>query len=143
MTRQQILKEYREKTASTENIIGFSHKGIVYAVRTKKIYPRYLKEDRASRGQGKSIRLNIVKEIKKSLLRQAFPVGTTKELTGNGYNRGENFERLVFRYYGKEWKKDSTKFTKAGDIQIDGIEVQIKFHRATITNETILKRARE
>ena len=141
MTGQRILKEYRAKTASTENILGFTHKGMVYAVHVKKIYPRYLKEDKASRGQGKSLRLNIVKEVKQSLLKTAFIVGTVKELTENGYNRGENFERLIYRYYKREWKKDNTKFTIAGDIQIDGKEIQIKFHRATITNEKTLKRA--
>ena len=142
MTKQTMLKQYRQTTAANSYIIGFGYKGLVYAVQVKALYPRYLKEDKASRGQGKSLRLSIVKDIKQSLLKKAFVVGTTKELNGNGYNKGENFERLIYRYYGKEWKKDNTKYTEAGDIQIDGTEVQIKFHRATITNEMILKRVR-
>ena len=37
--------------------------------------------------------------------------------------------------YYDEWEKDNVPFTEAGDIEVNGIAYQIKFEKATFTNE--------
>ena len=54
------------------------------------------------------------------------------------YNKGEIFEKLVTEQYGQEWEKDSVPFTKAGDIEINGIAYQIKYEAANFTTEKTL-----
>ena len=63
-----------------------------------------------------------------------------KKVGGNGRsNRGLALEKLITEYFGQEWHADSKKFTESGDITINGIEYQIKTHKATFTNETKLR----
>jgi hypothetical protein len=54
------------------------------------------------------------------------------------YNKGEIFEKLVTEAYGQEWVKDNIPFTEAGDIEVDGHAYQIKYEKATFTNEKSL-----
>ena len=55
------------------------------------------------------------------------------------HNKGENFEReLTERWTAERWVKDSVPFTVAGDIRIDGVEIQIKLDGAELTNEKSL-----
>ena len=66
------------------------------------------------------------------------------ELVANTkYNRGEIAEKLVTEYMGQEWKKDNVPFTEDGDITIDGVAYQIKFEKATFTNEKALANLRK
>jgi len=63
-----------------------------------------------------------------------------KEVGGNGRsNRGLALEKLITEYFGQEWKADSKCFTECGDININGVEYQIKGHKATFTNEEKLR----
>jgi hypothetical protein len=56
------------------------------------------------------------------------------------YNKGEMFEKAVTEYYGQEWQKDNVPFHKAGDINVGGVEIQIKFEKAALaTSKTIEK----
>ena len=65
-------------------------------------------------------------------------LGTSAILNDNKYNRGKCFEKFVFEINSQIWKKDSTPFNVAGDIEIAGKQVQIKFDGAELTNEKIL-----
>ena len=56
------------------------------------------------------------------------------------YNRGEVFEKLITEYFGQTWVKDNIPYTEAVDIEVDGIAYQIKFEKATFTNEKTLAR---
>jgi hypothetical protein len=56
------------------------------------------------------------------------------------YNKGEIFEKLVTENFGQEWTKDNVPFTKGGDLTVNGIAYQIKFEKATFTNEKTLAR---
>ena len=42
--------------------------------------------------------------------------------------------------YGQTWTKDNVPFTAGGDIEVDGIAYQIKYEKATFTNEKTLAR---
>lgn len=71
----------------------------------------------------------------KVLCSKEFFETTAKE---SKYNKGEIFEKLVTEYFAQEWTKDNIPFTEAGDIEINGKAYQIKFEKATFTNEKTL-----
>ena len=57
------------------------------------------------------------------------------------YNKGECFERVITETLtGETWVKDSVPFNVAGDITLNGEQVQIKFDGAELTNERTLMR---
>lgn len=56
------------------------------------------------------------------------------------YNKGEIFEKMVTEYFNQEWKKDNVPFTEDGDLTVNGKAFQIKFEKATFTNEKTLAR---
>ena len=61
--------------------------------------------------------------------------------TEDRYNKGERFERIITeRLTGETWVKDSIPFTDAGDIELDGRQIQIKLTDAELTNEKTLER---
>lgn len=130
--------------AYTHNYIwGFTLNHVVYmATTTSEVMPYVTCLDKASRGQGYSLRFKPNKEQKMFLMPNAQPLcseeyfeelfATTK------YNRGEIFEKLVTEKFGQVWVKDNIPFTQAGDIEVEGIAYQIKFQKATFTNEKAL-----
>ena len=76
-------------------------------------------------------------------------LSATAELIGSedllmkdsAHNKGENFEReLTERWTSETWVKDSIPFWVAGDIRVDGVEVQVKLDGAELTNERTLGR---
>ena len=83
-------------------------------------------------------------DIKVYMLQFAKPLCSTKffdeTVTATKYNKGEVFEKMVTESYGQEWKKDNVPFTEDGDLTADGIAYQIKFEKATFTNEKSLHR---
>lgn len=56
-----------------------------------------------------------------------------------GNNKGKAFEKLVTEFYNQVWTADNTPFYVSGDININGVEYQIKTHKATFTNEKTLQ----
>jgi hypothetical protein len=61
------------------------------------------------------------------------------------YNRGEIFEKLVTeQMFGQVWEKDNVPYTDGGDVESDGIAWQVKFEKASFTNEkTMLNMQKE
>ena len=108
--------------------------------------------DKASRGAGYSLRFKPTLNEKymlmangatplcsdrrfNAMLKETYINNKSKEVN---YNRGEVFEKLVTEYAGQEWEKDNIPFTEAGDLDWNGIAYQIKFEKATFTNEKSL-----
>lgn len=57
------------------------------------------------------------------------------------YNKGDHFERAVKELLtGEEWHKNKDPFWTGGDVRINGVEVQVKFNSAELTNENTLQR---
>lgn len=136
-----------DRHAYTHNyIFGFTYRHNVYMVKADaSVLPYIMKLDRASRGQGMALRFKPDKEQKTLLL----TMGATllcSEMYFNDvygackYNRGEVFEKLVTEFFGQEWEKDNVPYTEAGDIEVKGIAYQIKYEKATFTNEKSLSR---
>ena len=105
---------------------------------------RYMKIDRASEARGgfAKLRIKLTRTQKAELLRMATQCGTVEDLTKmDKYNKGENFERIITELLtGEKWVKDSVPFNVAGDIVVNGENIQIKFDGAEITNERLLKK---
>jgi hypothetical protein len=56
------------------------------------------------------------------------------------YNKGEIFEKLITEMNGQTWTKDNADFWKDGDLTVNGKSFQIKYEKATFTNEKTLAR---
>lgn len=141
MNKTTMIREYHKLSAADYYIIGFELDGYVYAVKQKRIYSKYLKADRESTKNGGAniLRLTLTKKQKQALAKKLLPIATIEEME-NIKNRGEWFESLIHKIYGQSYKKDITRFDKCGDIEIDGMQVQLKFERATVANERTIKK---
>ncbi|MCD8201876.1 MAG: hypothetical protein LUD47_07420 [Clostridia bacterium] len=146
MTANTMIRNYRAYSAADRYIIGYLDNHNVYMVETDKIMPRFLHMEKASQknGGGYSLRLRITKDRKQELKNQN-PVclGSEMILKSTLYNRGEMFEKAVTEYLGQTWTKDNKPFYKGGDIETKDHSYQVKFDGATVTTESVLKRARQ
>lgn len=149
MTNKEVIKKmlqdcYNNKAFTDKYILGFCLDGVIYAVVCNRdMVDRVTCLDRASRGQGYSLRFKPNKAQKMLLMGGAWAICSEKlfndMVAGSRYNRGEIFEKLVTEFYGQAWEKDNVPFTIDGDITVDGVAYQIKFEKATFTNEKALK----
>ena len=141
-----LITRYNKLAYTHNYIFGFFFNGNVYMVEaTAEILPYILKLDKASRGQGYSIRFSPNKEQKTFLLSKGANLICSKEyfdtcVATSKYNKGEIFEKMITEYFGQEWEKDNVPFTDGGDLETSGIAYQIKFEKATFTNEKTLAR---
>lgn len=149
---KMMIDRYNAIAYTHKYIFGFEYKKVVYMVfADKDIMPYICKIDNAGRNCGKSLRFVPKTPQKIMLLPMATPlcsikyfneVKNTPYINKKGketyYNRGEIFEKIVTEHFGKIWEKDKIPFTEAGDIEIDSIPYQIKYQRATFTNEATL-----
>jgi hypothetical protein len=54
-------------------------------------------------------------------------------------NRGQIFENMVIKAWnGKPVGGKNAKFTDCGDMVVDGVHYQVKFNKATFTDEKTL-----
>lgn len=144
----EMLAEYDTLSFTHEYIFGFAEKGTIYmVVADSKVLPLVCTLDCASRSQGYALRFKPTK-AQKNLLKMynIRPLCSTEyfeaQVNGSQYNRGEIFEKLVTELFGQKWVKDNVSFTKDGDITVNGIAYQIKFEKATFTNEKTLAKMR-
>lgn len=143
--RISFIARYNAIAFTHNYIFGFIYKGTVYMVcTTSQLLPYLLTLDTSSRGTGYSLRFKPTKEQKLFLLTHAKALCSERYFNAlvaeSKYNRGEIFEKLVTERYGQRWVKDNVPFTEAGDIEINGVAYQIKFEKATFTNEKSLAR---
>lgn len=142
----KMIKFYDGHAGAHVYIWGFTFNHNVWFVMTSNHELEHvLKLDLASRGAGYALRFKPNKDIKTYLLSLGAQVLCSVEffesLVENSiYNRGEIFEKLVTEHFGQEWKKDNIPFTEQGDINVDGMEIQIKYEKATFINEAQIAR---
>lgn len=140
MERMEMFGYYEKFNKAEKYIIGFSHKGMVYMETVDHLNPDMVTLESASKNQGTSLRFRPRSAHKAEMLMKAICLGTLEMLIDEKYNKGEMFEKAVTEYYGQEWQKDNVPFHKAGDINVDGVEIQIKFEKAALaTSKTIEK----
>jgi hypothetical protein len=146
MTRNEMIARYNALAAATAYIVGFVLDGLLYYTMSAHIADEFLKLDRMSskRGGWAKIRVKLTASDRKGLVMggKAVLIGSAELLnTTDKYNKGERFERIITETLtGETWVKDSVPFNVAGDITLNGEEVQIKFDGAELTNEKTLMR---
>lgn len=147
MTRENMIRMYALLAAAHKYIVGFTCAGyLYYTVYTGMIADAALKLDKASskRGGFAKIRVRLNNTLKAAILNsgKAVCIGPETLLdTNDRYNKGERFERIITEMLtDTEWKKDNVPFNAAGDINVNGEEIQIKLDGAELTNERILEK---
>lgn len=143
MTAETMKALYNALSASHLYILGFMVQNILYyATMDFEKLAGFMKMDRMSTAKGgwAKLRVKLTTAQKAELLKIATRCGTVEDLTRmDKYNKGENFERIITELLtGEKWVKDSVPFNVAGDIVLNGENVQIKFDGAEITNERLL-----
>lgn len=142
----EMLNKYNRISFTHNYIFGFYFKKNVYYIYiTAEILPFILTLDKASRGQGYGLRFSPNNEQKVLLLSKGAKLLCSKEyfdstVENSKYNKGEIFEKMVTENAGQTWTKDNLPFTMGGDVIINNIPYQVKFEKATFTNEKILAR---
>lgn len=145
MTMTEMMNAYNARSASHTYALGFVANGALYAVKLSFAeLSRFFKLDRASskRGGFAKIRIKLTSADRAELSQTAERIGTADLLTADtAHNKGENFERVLTELWTAEtWVKDSVPFWVAGDITVNGEQVQVKLDGAELTNEKILAR---
>jgi hypothetical protein len=145
MTKTEMINRYNALSASHVYALGFVHAGNLYAQKLSFAeLSNFFKLDRASskRGGFLKIRIKLTAADRATLSATAELIGSADLLEKDtAHNKGENFEReLTERWTSETWVKDSIPFNVAGDIVVNGENVQIKLDGAELTNEKILAR---
>ena len=140
-----LIDRYNHIAYTHEYIWGFEYKGNIYmAITDSSVMAHICKLDKASRGCGYALRFCPTTDQKLALLPNATLLCSKKYFeeayAASKYNRGEIFEKMVTEYFGQEWHKDTVPFWEAGDITLDGKEVQIKLDSATLMNTKHLEK---
>jgi hypothetical protein len=145
MTMTEMMNAYNARSASHTYALGFVEAHNLYAVKLNfEELSRFFKLDRASskRGGFAKIRIKLTSKDRAELSENAELIGAESLLTADPtHNKGENFEReLTERWTSETWEKDSVPFWVAGDLRVDGVEIQVKLDGAELTNERTLGR---
>ena len=143
MTMNEMVILYARKSAAHKYALGFVYEGKLYVVVLSFAeLSRFFKLDRASskRGGFAKIRIKLTAKDRAELSAKAELLGAEDLLMKDAkHNKGENFEReLTERWTAETWVKDSVPFYVAGDIRVDGVEIQVKLDGAELTNEKVL-----
>ena len=145
MTAETMIREYHSHSAAATYALGFLHDHSLFAVKLGfEELAKFFKLDHTSakRGGYAKIRIRLTAEDRAELSAKAERLGAEDLLTKDAkHNKGENFEReLTERWTNESWVKDSVPFWVAGDIRVNGVEIQVKLDGAELTNErTIAK----
>jgi hypothetical protein len=145
MTMTEMMNAYSARSAAHTYALGFAHAGRLFVAKLSfSQLSAYFKLDRASskRGGFAKIRIKLTAKDRAELSATAEMLGAESLLTADtAHNKGENFEReLTERWTSEAWVKDSVPFWVAGDIRVNGEEIQVKLDGAELTNEKTLAR---
>lgn len=136
---------YTAHTGADEYWFGFVVDHLLYVVphMTLDALRPFFRMEKASTSKGGmwKIRLRARANELRELTKTAILLGSENLLTTEK-NKGDALEKvLAERFAEEQWTKhDSTEFFLAGDLLIDGKQVQVKFNGATLTDEKVLRR---
>lgn len=145
MSENEKIKFYLEKY---ENLNGancyeiyFIANHELYKIELKKLEDDIVKIARESSKKGgyEKLRLYIPSRKKQEWLKsgKARRIGKEEKLLKtmkeNGLNKGQACEYLSAKARKQEYKLDSTRFDKAGDVNLKRKKIQVKFENASLT----------
>ena len=142
------LKKYNEFSGCTCYEIYFIFKHKLYKIELKELTPDIVKLGRESSSKGghEKLRLSIKTATKQAwiLSGKAKEVMSEEKLNRTAeeleLNKGQTCEYLSAKARKQEYTLDSTRFDKAGDVNLKRKKIQVKFENASLTQlRTIAK----
>lgn len=147
MSREQMIALYNYYTSAHCYIIGFVYKKMLYMVTTNSFLNHsYIKAERMSskRGGWAKLRFRPTNADKEEFIRNGAVCIGSEDLLKVCKNKGHSFEKYVTENVAHTtWTADSIPFYVQGDVEINGVQIQVKFEGAEITNERTLKHTME
>ena len=149
MTKGNFFKYYNKLNGADAYMIFFLYGGKLWMLKVPHIKPSWTKESRESSSNGgfQKWMMKNTKAIKEQYIRKgAVVVATEEEFNNMPYanNKGRRCEWWLHQIYNlSEYTPDNERFDKGGDVRIDGIEYQVKFENASLTNVRTLRRAQD
>lgn len=148
MTKQNFFRYYNKLTGADRTLVFFERKGVIYEYDCKHIAPRWTHEEHESTQNGgwQKFKMYITVEEKDKLIKKgAVAVMTKAEFDKLPYNnKGHRCEYWLHEVYNLgNYKPDHERFDKCGDVEINGIQYQVKFENATLTNVNTLHNAQK
>ena len=145
---QNMAVRYHRTSAAKKYLVGFVRHGKVYyvIVSFEKLMTM-LQADRESTSHGGAKKLTVyvsTEQIVTFIMNgEAVELCDAAELTADKrHNKGDNFERIITeKLIGKTWKKDRTPYWQAGDINLNGEEIQVKLTKGTLVSASTLAKA--
>lgn len=142
MNKATMIRNYRKFSASDAYALGFVYKHELFVAMVDEIAPRFMKVERESSKKGgrQKLQLRLNNKNKEYLIRKGAEYLGSETLLIGEYNKGVEFERLIYTVNGQEYRgKDNVGFWVAGDIEINGKQVQVKLEGAQIVVESTLE----
>ncbi len=142
------LEKYEEFNGCNCYEIYFNYRHTLYKIELKKLDTSIVKLGRESSSKGgyEKLRLSITSAKKQEWLMsgKAKRLMSEEELNKlaeeKELNRGQACEYLSTRARKQEYTLDSTRFDKAGDVNLKRKKIQVKFENASLTQlRTIAK----
>lgn len=150
--KSYLTDAYNRLAYTHSYIFGYAIKGTVYAARVmdgSAILPYIASLDRASSKNGGTYSIKYKPNMEKIAVIMAHaceirPICTVDYMetlfANSKLNRGQIFEDMVIKeWHGAPVGGKNAKFTDCGDMVVDGIHYQVKFNKATFTDERTLK----
>lgn len=145
MTREEMIKTYEIYSKADAYQFGFEYRGNLYSYPTNDLntITSALKLDRTSakRGGYGKIRVRFSERMKVALIenKKAIKLGSVNVLNyADKWNKGEHFEHYIHDINGQHYEKDHIPFYVMGDIELNGLQVQLKYDGATLVEEPTL-----
>ena len=147
--KKQLATAYTANAYTHDYILTFNVDGFFWAYECHMNADELAdiaKLDKASRGNGYSIRFRPNNAQKRELVKKgAQKLMSTAAFTAlfesHKYNRGETAEMIVTeQMFGQTWEKDSVPFNEGADVITDNMAYQHKHEGATFCNELQLAR---
>lgn len=138
------IKEYKKINASSKYLIYFIAYNKLCKLFVRDIPNNWIKQEKDG------LRLYIPSQDKKTMFLKSKIVMSKLEFEislkeynmeyKTNYNKGEFVELLTYENYKKEYKKDNIRFDKAGDIEINGEQIQIKFENGHLPSYNTIEK---
>lgn len=146
MTKGNFLRYYNKLTGADNTLVFFERKGLIYIHTCKHIAPRWVHMERESMKNGgwEKFKMYLSAEEKDKLIKKgAVPVMTSAEFASIPYsNKGHKCEYWLHKACNLgTYAPDRVRFDKCGDVRINGVEYQVKFENASLTNVNVLHKA--
>lgn len=139
MKKENAIRYYRKFSAADAYILGFTYKKEFYLAVVDEIKPRYIavEKEASAKGGHEKLQLRLRNEHKEQLIRK----GAIKvDFVPTGANKGRALEQFIYEQNGQEFRgNDHVGFWVEGDININGVEYQIKLEGAQIVTFLTLK----